>query len=59
MNVIQCKLRCTTQSVKYYSYNKSIFVIIRQVVYRSLNATVAQPKNCPYEANTTIELKII
>jgi len=26
---------------------------------RSLNATVAQSKNCPFGVNTTIELKII
>ena len=25
--------------------------------YRSLHATVAQPKNCPFGVNTTIQLK--
>jgi len=25
--------------------------------YRPLNATVAQPKNCPFAVNTTIELR--
>jgi hypothetical protein len=28
-------------------------------IYRSLNAVVAQSKNCPFGVNTTIELKNI
>jgi hypothetical protein len=28
-------------------------------LYRSLNVTVAQPKNCPFRVNTTIEFKNI
>jgi hypothetical protein len=39
------------------TYRITIFVLRNTVRYGSLNTIVAQPKNCPFGANTTIELK--
>lgn len=39
------------------SFDSTLEVILPLCSYRSLNAIVAQSKNCPFVVNTTIELK--
>jgi len=34
-----------------------VLVLRKPSIYRSLNAVKAQPANCPFEVNTTTELK--
>jgi hypothetical protein len=52
INSSVCVCVCVCVAPAHLSFTKEL-----QVTYRSLNAIVAQPKNCPFGVNTTIELK--
>ena len=60
-NFQQTELQCRHFSVESMAtdYRKSFLKALIFGTYRSLNAVVAQPKNCPFGVNTTIGLKNI
>ena len=46
------------QAPSFHNFSVWLFYKLH-TLYRSLNTTMAQPKNCPFEVNNTIELKNI